>query len=33
MDVLRALKRHFDPNNVLNPGVQLGLDVPPDLRR
>jgi alkyldihydroxyacetonephosphate synthase len=28
MDVLRALKRHFDPANVLNPGGQLGLDLP-----
>lgn len=27
MDVLRALKKHFDPNNIMNPGGQLGLDV------
>ncbi|OHD65419.1 MAG: oxidoreductase [Spirochaetes bacterium RBG_13_51_14] len=27
MEVLRALKRHFDPNNIMNPGGQLGLDV------
>ncbi len=27
MDVLRALKRHFDPNNILNPGGTLGLDI------
>ena len=33
MDVLRALKRHFDPNNIMNPGIQLGLDVPPELKR
>lgn len=26
MDVLRAIKRHFDPNNIMNPGGQLGLD-------
>ncbi len=26
MDVLRALKQHFDPNNIMNPGGQLGLD-------
>lgn len=26
MAVLRALKRHFDPNNIMNPGGQLGLD-------
>jgi alkyldihydroxyacetonephosphate synthase len=27
MDVLRALKRHFDPNNIMNPGGTLGLDL------
>jgi alkyldihydroxyacetonephosphate synthase len=27
MDVLKALKRHFDPNNIMNPGGQLGLDL------
>lgn len=26
MDVLRALKKHFDPNSIMNPGGQLGLD-------
>ena len=26
VEVLRALKRHFDPNNIMNPGGQLGLD-------
>lgn len=26
MAVLRALKRHFDPNTIMNPGGQLGLD-------
>jgi alkyldihydroxyacetonephosphate synthase len=26
MDVLRVLKRHFDPHNIMNPGGQLGLD-------
>jgi alkyldihydroxyacetonephosphate synthase len=26
MAVLRALKRHFDPNAIMNPGGQLGLD-------
>ena len=25
MDVLRALKKHFDPKNIMNPGGQLGL--------
>ena len=26
MGVLKALKRHFDPNGIMNPGGQLGLD-------
>ncbi|MFA6450151.1 MAG: FAD-binding oxidoreductase [bacterium] len=26
MEVLRALKNHFDPNNIMNPGGQLALD-------
>lgn len=26
MDVLRAVKQHFDPHNIMNPGGQLGLD-------
>ncbi|MEA3451245.1 MAG: FAD-linked oxidase C-terminal domain-containing protein, partial [Bacteroidota bacterium] len=25
MNILRALKNHFDPNNIMNPGEQLGL--------
>jgi alkyldihydroxyacetonephosphate synthase len=29
MDVLRALKRHFDPKGIMNPGGTLGLDLPP----
>ena len=33
MDVIRALKKHFDPNNIMNPGSQLGLDVPEAERR
>ena len=32
MDVLRALKRHFDPNGIMNPGGQLGLDDIPTRR-
>lgn len=28
MNVLRALKRHFDPDNIMNPGGTLGLDLP-----
>lgn len=27
MDALRALKRHFDPHNMMNPGKQLGLEL------
>ena len=26
MDVLRAMKAHFDPNHIMNPGGTLGLD-------
>jgi alkyldihydroxyacetonephosphate synthase len=29
MAVLRALKNHFDPRNIMNPGGQLGLDLAP----
>lgn len=27
MDVIRVLKRHFDPDNIMNPGGTLGLDI------
>lgn len=27
MKVLRAIKKHFDPKNIMNPGGQLGLDI------
>ncbi len=30
MDVIRALKDHFDPNHILNPGGTLGLDMSKD---
>jgi alkyldihydroxyacetonephosphate synthase len=33
LEVLRALKRHFDPKNVLNPGGTLALDLPDEERR
>jgi alkyldihydroxyacetonephosphate synthase len=29
MAILRALKQHFDPHNIMNPGGQLGLDESP----
>jgi alkyldihydroxyacetonephosphate synthase len=32
MDVIRALKQHFDPNNILNPGGTLGLDMSAEQR-
>lgn len=28
MEVFKALKRHFDPNNIMNPGGTLALDLP-----
>ena len=27
MGLLKAIKRHFDPNTIMNPGGQLGLDL------
>lgn len=30
MDVIRLLKKHFDPNNIMNPGGTLGLDMSAD---
>jgi len=33
MAVLRALKKHFDPKNIMNPGGTLGLDIPKSQRR
>ena len=33
MAVLRALKAHFDPHGILNPGGTLGLDLPEDEKR
>jgi alkyldihydroxyacetonephosphate synthase len=33
MNVLRALKKHFDPHNIMNPGGTLGLDLPEAERR
>ena len=32
MDVLRLLKAHFDPHNILNPGGTLGLDMSAEQR-
>jgi alkyldihydroxyacetonephosphate synthase len=26
-DIIRTLKKHFDPDNIMNPGGTLGLDV------
>ena len=33
MALFRALKRHFDPLNVMNPGGTLALDLPDEKRR
>lgn len=33
LEVLRALKQHFDPKNILNPGGTLALDLPDEERR
>jgi len=33
MAVYRALKRHFDPSGIMNPGGTLALDLPDDQRR
>ncbi len=33
MDIYRALKKHFDPDNLMNPGGTLGLDLPEDKKR
>lgn len=33
MEVLKSLKRHFDPRNIMNPGGQLGLDLPRNDRK
>jgi len=27
MDILRTIKKHLDPNNIMNPGGQMGLDL------
>jgi alkyldihydroxyacetonephosphate synthase len=31
--VIRALKNHFDPDNIMNPGGTLGLDIPESEKR
>jgi alkyldihydroxyacetonephosphate synthase len=33
LEVFRALKRHFDPNNIMNPGGTIALDLPEDKKR
>lgn len=33
MEIYRALKEHFDPDHIMNPGGTLGLDLPEDQRR
>jgi alkyldihydroxyacetonephosphate synthase len=29
-EIIKALKKHFDPDNIMNPGGTLGLDLPDD---
>jgi alkyldihydroxyacetonephosphate synthase len=33
MALLRSLKRHFDPKNIMNPGGTLALDLSDEKRR
>lgn len=33
MEVFKTLKKHFDPNNIMNPGGTLGLDLKPEEKR
>ncbi|MDR0884277.1 MAG: FAD-binding oxidoreductase [Oscillospiraceae bacterium] len=33
MEIYRTLKNHFDPDNLMNPGGTLGLDLAPEQRR
>ncbi|HKL73262.1 MAG TPA: FAD-binding oxidoreductase [Clostridia bacterium] len=33
MDVFKALKNHFDPNNIMNPGGTIGLDLTDEQKR
>jgi len=32
-DVFRTLKQHFDPDNIMNPGGTLGLDIPEEQKK
>ncbi len=33
MEIYKALKKHFDPDNLMNPGGTLGLDLPEEKKR
>lgn len=33
MELFKALKKHFDPDNIMNPGGTIGVDLPDDERR
>ena len=32
-EIFRALKKHFDPDNIMNPGGTLGIDMTEEQKR
>lgn len=33
MEIFKVLKKHFDPNNIMNPGGTIGLDLKEEEKR